>query len=53
MADGAMDPIMDIAAADPSEFRVNNDIVGRFQLRYRTVFELDAPSLLEDEGQVL
>lgn len=53
MADGTMDPIMNIAATDPSEFRVDNDIVGRFQLRYWTVFELDTPSLLEDKGQIL
>lgn len=53
LPNGSMDPVMDIGAADSSEFRVDNDIVGRYQLRYWSVFELDAPSFLEDERQIL
>ena len=53
MANGTVNPIVDIAAADTRELRVDNDIVWRLELRNWSVFELYAASFLEDEGEIL
>jgi len=53
MANGAVDPVVDIGAADSGELDIDKDIVGRFDLRDWALFELDAARLLKDEREVL
>lgn len=53
MANGTVNPVVDIAAADTRELRVDNDIVWRLELRNWSVFELYAASFLEDEREIL
>lgn len=53
VADGAVGPVVHVAAADAGEFDVDDDIVGGLQGGDGPVFEFDAVGFLEDEGEVV
>jgi hypothetical protein len=53
VADGAVHPIVHIAAADAGVFDVDEDVVGRLQGRDGSAFEFDAAGAFEDKGEVL
>ena len=42
-----------VASTDPCEFNVDQNVMGVFQLRDRSVLELDLVNPLEDERQIL
>lgn len=48
-----MYPVMDVRTTNSGKLDVDEDIVGRLELRDRSVFELDTSSLFEDEGEIL
>jgi hypothetical protein len=53
MADGAVHPVVHIAAADSGVFDIDEDVVGGLQAGDRSVFEFDAVCFFEHEGEVL
>lgn len=53
MSNAAFQPIVDIAAADASILYIDNNVVRRFECRYRSVFIFETALLFQNEGQVL
>ena len=52
-ADAAVDPVVDVGAADAGPFGLDEDVVGGGEFRDRAVFVGEIVDLAKDEGGVL